>query len=174
MSVIYRSDLNSDKAISMLNSDIADADKLINAINNFVDNSKNTLKGEAWDIEREKFSNYIIVLEKRKNAAGALKNSIDAANQIMRNYLDEKGVDKVDTAELDYLRNEYQQACVNYNAAEKDEKNTSENYWYGELQRLYELIAYIKNLPSVDGNAYAKYGDASAAIEGFASSIGNV
>lgn len=200
MAVVYKSDLeNVDNYVnSILNNENNDTQQIIDAINDFINTSSNTLKGAAWDKERERMASFITSLESRKKVASSLLNSILSADAVLLDYLNAfpkksiSGVsldfNKVDTEVLDQLRAVLSNARIKYdtiknqfysNTADSKASQSNNNFenlaeYDNIINSCETLIKYIEELPDKDAVAYAKYDGINSELNAFKSSINDI
>ena len=132
--------------IESLETDISDATKIITTINAFITEIEtgNNLYGESYTKVKNKLSEYITMLEKRKTTADALKTAINNAINQMKSYIGDD-YDGLDEAKLPEL-NEIRQKAVNWVASLTEEiKAEPSEETKKELERqLYSPSELIK------------------------------
>ena len=87
--------------IAILTKDVEDAKQLIEAINSFIDSTKNDLTGAGYDAVRDHLGKYVEMLNARATASQAIIDGIVSGASVMSNHLGDESV--VDTAELSSL-----------------------------------------------------------------------
>ena len=188
MAVVYKSDLvNVNNYVnSILNNENSDTQKIIDAINDFINTSSDTLKGSAWDKERERMSSFVTALEKRKKISSSLLNSVLSADRVMLDYLASypkiniDGVkldfNMIDTALLDQLQTQLLNAKNSYNNILNQSPDKTHELAQQKLniEACETMIKYIEELPGKDALAYSKYNEVVSELSAFNSSINDI
>ncbi len=195
MTVLYKNDLetaNSLAALNALDNEEESAQKLIEAISNFIEESNFKLKGETWDKARSKLSSYIDALNLRIKVITGLKANIKRANDSLINYMGiytELNTDKLE--ELLQLRKSYENNVysariklhnLNTDLNEKDgatviERNRLSNVirkFSSLIDEINPKIEKIEKLGMADINAYSILSDTISDIASYSSKVSSI
>lgn len=172
--------------IQALDSDINDANSLINKIDAFITEiaSGKNLKGEGYIKVKDKLSQYKTLLEKRKTTAKTLKEAISSATNKMASYIGDD-YDVLDEAKLPELNERRSQVSSNITtiASELEIATTEEakRELNNKLAVAYEIIKVIdkektkiEGLSAMDNSAYSILESAKSNISGYNSAVNSV
>ena len=192
MAVVFSSDLSDgsiSSIISMLESEADDAQSLIDAINSFIEGTRNSLTGKAYDMARQKMSMYTQDLKVRKQVAMDLANAISQGASSLLEYMEE--FFKLDDSEIIELENEIRKLDSSIysargtikkimdNSEEDDQKFISYyrsqiNYWENTKKDLERKLEKLVNLASADRAAFARVEAVSNQVEQYGASIDGI
>lgn len=182
---------------NVLDSDVSNAETLINAIQNFNDNSKSQLAGVGYDSMREKAAVYVEMLETRRQVANELINAINTAYPAMKEFMGED-YPNLDTANLKeineqliILRGKYNNAIETYksllyvhdadqtafNATYADEMQdykSKADYYLNQIRKLEKLQEKLKNLDTTDEKNYSKFNKADDVLTSYTNKTNNL
>lgn len=197
MTKIIKSNLSvSSNMKSVLSLDIGDTQNLIEAIQDFVENSGNTLKGTGYDDLRSKITKYVEVLNIRQQVAESLKNAIEvsfpAMEAFMEDYpdLDDSRLSDIST-QVSILENKYNSALASYRSllyANKDDSNGAPfdfsddvircknrmSFYKNEKEKLEKLKTKLEALTPTDDDNYAKFNTANGGLNEYKSKTNNL
>ena len=179
---VYKGELTLSQTASLLDGEVADSEKLISSINNFVTSSTTTLRGEAYDAARAKIETYITVLEQRKAIAkelsAAITTALSSMNDFMGEYseLDDSKIIEI-KSEINNINASIEQITYNYNQAVA--AGTPVNYNINSVlspyitasQELSKLLEKILILGAIDDMAYAKIQSVASTVASYSASI---
>lgn len=160
---VHKSELNSSKLISLLDSDIQDTDKLITELSSFVTNTKTTLTGPAYDTARKEVETYIKILNQRKITANEIKTAISNSTSSLSSYMGQ--YDYLDDSDLSILNSEIQSIKSSYNSIKNSYR---QKYQKNIFTRIY-LNWALSNLDKQCANQIAPIQDEINKIKGLAS-----
>lgn len=191
MALLLMEDLTSandsgSKEIASLMTDKEDAQQLINLIQNFISNSTEELKGNAYDKVRNHMSGYIDILETRIKVADSIIQSIKSANNSLIDYMEDES--KLDTDELDSLKaelssaqetvNSYNYRIDNYDASEETVSlyglKMNRATWESRVKKLKKKIELIEGLSGADGDATGKLNESETDIANFKATVNGI
>ena len=165
---------------SALSYEVSDADKLINAINDFTSESVGRLSGDIWVSEMRVFEGYISILNTRKQIALDLLNSMRLANNIMDNYIDgfPDSPDRCDTALIPELEAKIASLRQQIESLLEQSRRTGVSVdvsaLYEQLKKFEEILEYLKKLPPTDASAYQKYDSVKSSISSMKSNANSL
>lgn len=192
MAVVFSSDLSDgsiSSIISMLEAEADDAQSLIDAINSFIEGTRNSLTGKAYDMARQKMSMYTQDLKVRKQVAMDLAKAISQGASSLLEYMEE--FFKLDDSEIIELENEISKLDSSIysargtikkimdNSEEDDQKFISYyrsqiNYWENTKKDLERKLEKLVNLASADRAAFARVEAVSNQVEQYGASIDGI
>lgn len=192
MAVVFSSDLSDgsiSSIISMLESEADDAQSLIDAINSFIEGTRNSLTGKAYDMARQKMSMYTQDLKVRKQIAMDLAKAISQGASSLLEYMEE--FFKLDDSAIIELENEIRKLDSSIysargtikkimdNSEEDDQKFISYyrsqiNYWENTKKDLERKLEKLVNLASADRAAFARVEAVSNQVEQYGASIDGI
>ena len=120
MAVVYKSDLSGgsiSSLISMLETEVEDTQQLINSINGFIDGTKSSLTGKAYDLARQKMSMYVEDLKMRKSVASQLASAISAGASSLSGYMEEFSM--LDDSEMEEIVDQINKLKVQISGAKQ-------------------------------------------------------
>lgn len=192
MAVVFSSDLSDgsiSSIVSMLEAEADDAQSLIDAINSFIEGTRNSLTGKAYDMARQKMSMYTQDLKVRKQVAMDLAKAISQGASSLLEYMEE--FFKLDDSEIIELENEIRKLDSSIysargtikkimdNSEEDDQKFISYyrsqiNYWENTKKDLERKLEKLVNLASADRAAFARVEAVSNQVEQYGASIDGI
>ena len=170
---IYSKDafVKANGSLALLESDISDANDIINKFKSFKSDSSNNLKGEVWDLARESLDYYIAALEARKNSAKLFADTIRSVNDSMIAAMGD--FSDLDTSLLDEQRSIYSKCdqIINGDASKFSEKDrqlfnsslmNSTKKLINQIEKVNEAektcLAKLDSLTSTSADYYNKVG----------------
>lgn len=191
MAVVFSSDLSDgsiSSIVSMLEAEADDAQNLINAINSFIEGTRNSLTGKAYDMARQKMSMYTQDLKVRKQVAMDLAKAISQGASSLLEYMEEYS--KLDDSEMIELENEITKLDNSIYSArgtikkimdnsEEDQKFISYyrsqiNYWENTKKDLERKLEKLVNLASADRAAFAGVEAVGNQVEQYGASVDGI
>ncbi len=189
MTLLLKSDLgsaNQSKLIKTLTNDIDDTDKLIGAIQSFIDSSTNVLIGESFNAVRSHMQVYIDLLSKRKSLAQDMIESIKVANDHMTNYMEDES--RLNTSEKELVRNKmnsYYSSAEAYDYRYKHYDSSKERVTKTSLLNMYydavnnakkqeKLLKLLENLDAEDASTHASLVSTEDDISSFKTNVGGI
>ena len=192
MAVVFSSDLSDgsiSSIISMLESEADDAQSLIDAINSFIEGTRNSLTGKAYDMARQKMSMYTQDLKVRKQIAMDLAKAISQGASSLLEYMEE--FFKLDDSEIIELENEIRKLDSSIysargtikkimdNSEEDDQKFISYyrsqiNFWENTKKDLERKLEKLVNLASADRAAFTRVEAVSNQVEQYGASVDGI
>lgn len=181
---------------SVLILDIVDTQNLIDAIQDFVENSGADLKGAGYDDLRSKITKYVEVLNIRKQVAESLKIAIEASfpamEAFMEDYpdLDDSRLSDINT-QVSILENKYNSALASYRSllySNNDDSNgvtidfsddvirckKMASFYKKEKEKLEKLKTKLEALTPTDNDNYAKFNTAISDLNKYKSQTSNL
>lgn len=182
---VYKSELTLSQTAALLDNEVSDTDKVINAINNFVTTSTSTLRGEAYDAARKKIESYISILEQRKSLAKELSQAISSALSSMSAFmgeyseLDDSQIVEIKT-EINNINSTMEQITYSYNQAIAS--GTEVNYNINSVlspyitagQELSKLLEKLLILGAIDDMAYAGIESVASLTASYSATINSI
>ena len=173
MAVVFSEDLSGggiSSIVSMLESEADDAQKLINAINSFINGTTTALTGKAYDLARQKMGMYVQDLTARKQVAMDLAAAISQGASSLLGYMEE--FSKLDDSEIVELESQIKKldsqiwSAKNtlykiWNSTDQDDDKyigyyqRQINYWEGTKKDLDRKLEKLLGLAGADGAAFA-------------------
>ena len=166
---VIKSELNTMKTSvgQVFDSEVKDADSIITALNNFINEMGpgTKLTGKAYDAIKVELESFKSIMEKRKTLATSMKTSIDSAIGSMEGYMD--GYDELDDSILTEIGNSITSAnstisnsrssLKNTNLTDDEKKNINGtiNSYESILQELEKKKEKLGGLGAADETAWA-------------------
>ena len=143
---VVKGDLTSMRAsaTTVFDSEIADADKIIKSLNNFIDQigEGTKLTGIAYDYIKNQLEEQKALMEKRKTSAVNMKAAINSALSSMENYME--GYSELDTDDLAELETNISAAESSLSSAQSSLEDAE--LTAGEESTIRSTINYYTNL----------------------------
>lgn len=184
MALVNKSDLNSVKnSLSYLETIISENNNLINVINLFSTNSKEKLKGSAYDSVRNKLELYIDALKKQNAICDNLRQNIISTNNQMINYMEEYS--SLDDSNIETVRSSITKAKSEINIINKLISQTSDSQYIAQLrtaiealnkdiERLEKLLKKLEGLQPEDDSLKDKLSPVVSDITNYNSAVNNI
>lgn len=177
-----------------LKCDSNDSNSMNETLDDFIENSINSLTGEGWDSVRNKLGEYNTLLVQRMNVASRLGEAIQNALKLLTDYIgDYESLDTSKLEEIKLARNEcYSNICSLENMLKQTREievdgvkkvvnvydagaiNAKLNNLRNALLELDNLIKKIEGLDEIYLKAEQMLKDAFADVESFGSSVSNI
>ena len=171
MAKVHKSELNCSQIQSLLDSDVQETQKLIEAINSFVNESTTTLTGDAYNTARSEMASYISILNERMKAANALKESLSSSTSSLSSYMGE--YDYLDDADISIIESEIDSIVASYESMKagwwsRHKNNFITRFIYNikassldrqcasQIAPLKKELEKLKGLAGADASAYSK------------------
>ncbi len=140
MALVNKGDLTSvNNSLSYLETIVNENNSLINTINLFIANSKNELKGSAYDGVRNKLSLYIDALQKQNTICEVLKQNIMSTNNQMNNYMEE--YNSLDDSNIGTVRAAINKAKSQINIINNMISGSTDSQYISELRRAIDALS---------------------------------
>lgn len=199
MAMVLSGDLSGSaisNAVAMLEAEAKDTTQIINAINAFIEESTNTLKGKSYDAAREKLGLYLEDIKLRQSIAAELAAAISHGASSLLGYME--GYSKLDDSEIDKIEAEIsglegkisgaRQTIYNINQSNQDsgsnensENSVSVSYytqqissWESTIESLKKELDKLINLKSADVAAFSEVEGVCGNIVKYGASVENI
>lgn len=176
---ILKSDLDSaEKFITALETEIADANALIENVNQFISviSLKTSLSGPGYDSIKNKLTEYIMLINKRKDTALALEGAIITALNKMNGYIE--GYSELDDSDIPELEAKIAELesrlWKTYTTSTGVEIRTKNHAVEAVIIATKKMIEKLKQLQPTDGAAYQNITNVESFIQSFKSSISSL
>ena len=178
---VHKSELNSSMIQSLLETESKDAAALITAINSFVSDTSESLKGEAYDTARAEMIAYAKILEKRVTAAADLATAVANSTNSLSNYMG--SYDYLDDSDIPTLKQEIANIQASYEEIIQSYKRRSflRRLFFNEgklrrecaakIQPLQDEVKKLEGLAGADSTAYGLLNSATSTVEAYRTSV---
>ena len=178
---VHKSELNSSTIQSLLENEANDAAALITAINNFVNDTSQSLQGEAYDAARSEMIAYAQILERRVSAASELASAVANSTSSLSSYMG--SYDYLDDSDIPILKHEIanmQATCESMIQSYK-QRSFFQRIFFSEAKIRREYAAKIapiqdevnklEGLAGADSTAYGLLNAATSSVEAYRTSV---
>lgn len=178
---VHKSELNSSTIQSLLANEAQDAAALITAINNFVNDTSQSLQGEAYDAARSEMIAYAQILERRVSAASELATAVANSTSSLSNYMG--SYDYLDDSDISELKQEILNIQEYYENIIESYKQRSflQRLFFSEtkirrecaakIAPLQEELTKLEGLAGADSAAYSLLTAATSTVEAYRTSV---
>lgn len=175
--------------VAMLEQEANDTQNLYSAVNGFIEGTKATLTGPAYDAAREKMVLYLQDIKSRQATAAALASAISQGASSLASYmgeyavLDDKDIPEIE-AQIKNLEKQIESARQTISAlrssSNEKEKESIGHYeqqisaWEATKKELEKKLERLKGLAGADSAAFGSTASASSQVAQLTASVAGI